>query len=290
MAKVDVKKALSKYGYVATLANTIPDLRKILVQAAEGNWSVDQFTRAVQDSGWWKNSSDRVKQTNILRATKPGEYQAQRNEMVGKVRRMAGQLGVGLTEGHAGTLAHMVDAAMQFGWTDDDLKTNLGAHWRMVRGQEAGGDAGATTQKLRQIYASYGVPYSQDSVARATRAILMGRATIDTYMGQAIQHAKSRYAALAPQIDQGMTVKDIADPYMQVLSNTLELPQGKVDLNDKWVQKALTARDDKGQPTVQPLWQFERAVKEDPRWQKTKGAANSTYDMLRRIQQDWGFG
>jgi hypothetical protein len=126
-------------------------------------------------------------------------------------------------------------------------------------------------------------------VAKATRAILAGRATLDTYVGQAIQNAKSRYAALAPQLDQGMTVHDIADPYMQVMSNTLEMPAAKVNINDRRIQQALTARDDKGQPTVQPLWQFELGLKKTPEWNKTKNATNAAFDMVSKIGQDWGF-
>lgn len=285
----DLEAALAKYGYIGTLANMTPELKKILLQAAKEKWAVDKFTRAVQDSKWWKNTADATKQYNVLKATKPGEFAEQQNNTIAKVRAVAAQLGVHLTEGQNGTLAHIVRAAMQHGWDDTTLQTQVAGYWQMVRGKEAGGDVGATTQKLRQVYSSYGIPYSQDSIAKAAKQIITGRGTLDGYVGQALQAAKSRYAALAPQLDQGMTVKDIADPYMSTMASVLEMPEGKVDLNDRFIQQALTARDDKGQPTVKPLWAFEQQLKEDPRWLKTKNGTNATYDILRKIGTDWGF-
>lgn len=287
--KMNLAEALKKYGYVGTLANSNPELKKILLDMAGKNASVEEFTRAVQDSKWWKNSADSVKQYQILRATKPGEFATQQGTMISRVRRLAGQMGVRLTEGHGGTLSHLVTGAMQFGWSEDELRAQVGGMYSLNRGHEAGGDAGKTTQQLRQIYANYGIPVSVDAQAKATRAILSGRATIDTYMGQALEAAKSRYAALAPQLDQGMTVHDIADPYMQVMANTLEIPQSRVNLTDRRVQQALTARDDKGQPTVKPLWQFEQDLKTTPEWDKTKNATNAAYDMVNKIGKDWGF-
>jgi hypothetical protein len=289
MAKLSLAEALKKYGYVGTLANGNPELKKILMAMAAKNASVEEFTRAVQDSAWWKNSADSVKQYQVLQATKPGEFRAQQGAMVSKVRRLAAQLGVRLTEGHNSSLSHLVTGAMQFGWSEDELRSQVGSMFTLFRGHEAGGDAGKTTQQLRQIYASYGVPYSEDATAKATRAILSGKATIDTYTAQAIQSAKSRYAGLSPQIDEGMTVHDIADPYMQLMASTLEMPQGKVDLNNRRIQQALTARDDKGKPTVQPLWQFEQGLKTTPEWDKTKNATNAAFDMVNKIGKDWGF-
>lgn len=289
MAKKSVEEALKEYGYVGTLAESVPELKKILLAMAAKGADVAEFTRAVQDSKWWKTSADSVKQYTVLRATKPGEFTARQNSLIGKARRLAGQMGIGLSEGSGGTLSHIVRSAMQFGWDDEQLRAEIGNMYKLNRGKESGGDAGQTVQKLRQVYASYGIPYSEDAIAKATRAILSGRATVDTYVGSAIQSAKSRYAALAPQLDQGMTVHDIADPYMQVMANTLEMPQGKVSINDRRIQQALTARDDKGQPTVQALWQFEQGLKTSPEWNHTKNATNAAFDMVSRIGQAWGF-
>lgn len=280
---------MTDYGYVGTLAATVPDLKAKLAQAKAGNWDVARFTREIQDTAWWKNSADALKKYQILKATKPGEFRAQADQLIGHIRRLAGSMGIGLTEGNTGTLSHLVRSAQTFGWDEETLKAEIGNMYRLNRGKMPGGEAGATTQQLRKVYSDYGVPLSEDLAAKATRAILSGTATVDSYTALAINSARSRYAALAPQLDQGMTVRDIADPYIQMTASTLEIPQGKVSINDPRVQKALTARDDKGQPTVQPLWQYEQGLKQSPQWDKTKAATNAAYDMVNKIGQSWGF-
>jgi hypothetical protein len=118
--------AFDQYGYIATLANSIPELKTKLNQALSGHWSPEKFAQEIQDTRWWKNNSDQVKQLAILKATKPGEYNAQRNAMILKVRTLAKGMGVGLTEGSHGTLAHIVNTALALGWDDQTLQQQIG--------------------------------------------------------------------------------------------------------------------------------------------------------------------
>jgi hypothetical protein len=71
----------------------------------------------------------------------------------------------------------------------------------------------------------------------------------------------------------------------------LELPGTQIDFaKDPSIKKALQYKDPKtGQPQVKPLWQFERELKDDSRWQYTKQAKNETYAILQQVGQDWGF-
>lgn len=287
---MNIQQALQQYGYVGQLANSVPELKKLLSQAASANWDVARFTRALQDSKWWKNSSDSVKQHQVLWATKPGEARQQRNNLIAKVRTMAAEMGVSLTEGANGTLAHLVQSAQMFAWDEGLLRQNIANYWRGARGQSWMGSAAETGQKLKELYSSYGITYSEDSIARALKLVLMGRTSMESYRQDAANKAKAKYASFARQIDEGQTVKDIADPYIQSMSTVLEIPAGSIDLYDKTVQAALTARAQDGKPMATPLWQYEQKLRADPRWDKTKNAANSAYGMLRQIGQDWGFG
>lgn len=290
MAGMSISEALKQYGYVGTLANSVPELKKLLARAASGRWSVEEFTRSLQDSKWWKNSSDSVKQYQVLWATKPGEARQQQNNMIGKVRTIAAEMGVSLSEGANGTLSHLVKSAMQMGWDEGLLRQNIANYWRAGHGHALMGSAAETGQKLKEIYSSYGITYSEDSIARALKLVLMGRTSLESYRSDAMLKAKSKYAGFARQIDEGATVKDIADPYIQSMSTVLELPSGGIDLYDKSIQAALTSRAADGTPQGQPLWQFEQKLRDDPRWNKTKNAANSAYGFLRQIGNDWGFG
>ena len=60
-------------------------------------------------------------------------------------------------------------------------------------------------------------------------------------------------------------------------------------LNDPSIAKALNYRDPKtGQPTPMTISQFEAALKNDPRWMRTKNARDSMMNGTRQILADWG--
>jgi membrane-bound lytic murein transglycosylase B len=82
---------------------------------------------------------------------------------------------------------------------------------------------------------------------------------------------------------------EIQQPYVAQMAQTLEINEQDIDLGDAHIQRALSDRDEKGTPRTEPLWAFERRLKDDPRWDKTKQASNQAADMLSRIGQDWGY-
>ncbi len=300
-SKQEIDAALKQYGYLGSLANSVPELRALLTKAIGAKWSNDEFSRNLQDSRWWKSQADSVKQNQILKATKPGEYKQKQDTLINKVRMISAELGVNLGEGGHSNLSHVVNAAMAGGWDEATLRQQIGSYWKFARNKEASGSAGQVTQKLRAQFASYGVQYSQDAVANATKRILTGKSTLESYQAQALQAAKGKYAAFSDQLDQGLTMHDIAEPYRQSMATLLELPPEKIDLYDTTLQKALTARlpaaTNAGSPTAgkaatagaMPLWQFEQTLRKDPRRDKTKGAVNEAYDVLQQIGKDWGF-
>lgn len=285
---MDISAALKEYGFVGQLANSNPELRRILTRAAAGNWSADEFSRAVQDSTWWRNSADAVKQYQILKVTKPGEFAEQRGQLVQKIRTIAAEMGVGLGEGRGSQLGVLVKMAQLHGWDEATLRQHIG---HQLKGATAtfGGQAGEVQQQIRQIYYDMGVPYSSYSVNLSVRHVLEGRGTVQGVQANVAAAAKSRFPALAAQIDAGMTVRQIADPYLQTTAQLLEVAPDTVTLQDSLVRQGLSQRDEKGQLGLMPLWQYEQKVKSDPRWDKTKNARQDYAAMARQIGRDWGF-
>ena len=283
-----VAEAMKQYGFVGTLANSVPELKKILGTAAAKNWTADEFSRAVQDSRWWKNTEDARKQYTILKATKPGEFAAQRGQLVNKVRALGAEMGVGLGEGRGSKLGYIVDQAQMHGWDEATIRQMIG---HQLAGARAtfGGQAGEVQQQIRQLYYDMGVPYSSYTVNLATRAVIDGTSTVQAQAAHVQAAAKSRFPSLSAQIDAGQTVRQIADPYIQTQAQLLEVAPGTISLQDSLVKKGLSQRDSKGQLGLMPLWQYEQQVKADPRWDKTKNARQSYESMAHQIGRDWGF-
>jgi hypothetical protein len=64
--------------------------------------------------------------------------------------------------------------------------------------------------------------------------------------------ARSKYPEMQTYLDQGMTVRDVAEPYLQSYAQLLEVAPDAVQLTDARVQKALqgTPPDKPGAPPV----------------------------------------
>lgn len=291
-AKLDA--ALKQYGYLGSLANSVPELKGLLGKAINGTWSNDEFSRALQDSHWWKSQAESVRQNQILKVTDPGTWKDKRGQLANKVRLLGAEIGVSLTEGGGGSLAHVVDAAMAGGWDESRLRQEIGGYFKWTRGHDAGGTAGQTMQQLRKTWSDQGVMISQDAVASYTKSILRGKSTLASYQTQALEAAKSKYAGFTTQLNEGMTMRDLSEPYRQSMSALLEIPVDKVDFREAQMQRALTARNTTsggpaGAYTPMPLWQFEQNLRADPRRDKTKGATNEAYDVLNQIGKEWGY-
>ena len=93
------------------------------------------------------------------------------------------------------------------------------------------------------------------------------------------------YKAFADRIAGGETVQSIADPYVQKMSDLLELNPNDVNVTDKRIQAALKQVTPDGKPAAMDLHTFEDYVRKDNRWQYTDNAkqqvAGATQDLLR---------
>jgi hypothetical protein len=86
----------------------------------------------------------------------------------------------------------------------------------------------------------------------------------------------------------GQNMSDLASGYLNAKAQLLEKDPGTVTLFDPQVRQALTARDDKGQPTTMPLWQFENSVRSDPQWLQTNNARESLMQSTHQVLQNFG--
>lgn len=152
----------------------------------------------------------------------------------------------------------------------------------------AKGSAAEQLNSLKELAGSYGMQYDQGWYNTAATNVLTGKDDIETYKQYVKDQAKSKFPTLVAQLDQGFTVRQLASPYIQTMSNILEIDPNTINLNDVYVNQALTGLNDKGEPSTKPLWQFEQDLRKDPRWNFTKNAQNSLMGTARKVLQDFG--
>lgn len=284
----DINKAVAQYGVVAQIVNAIPELQTALQEAIKSQLSPDAFNAKIAATPWYKQHSQGLRDLLMLHASDPATYTQNLNTQVWKVHMAAAQMGRNVD------LNSVALASMAGGWTDAELNAYIGTKGTLVHQSGTGGaltgSAAQIESHLRQTAAAYGVPVTDKTISDSIQKIQVGHDTTDGFDALMKARAKAAFPHLATQIDAGMTVQQIADPYMATYAKTLELPQSTVTLSTPAIRKALLSQDPKtGQPTSQPLWQFEQTVKADPRYDKTDQAKTDAYSTLAQVGKDWGF-
>ena len=204
------------------------------------------------------------------------------------IRRQAVQLGFELDEDQVAKLADQ-SLYLAGGSSANIDTTALKTHVVEVgRITGKGGTALQAMDKLKSEAYANGVAYNDGWYETAAKDVLVGTGTMEGWSNQIKDAAKSKYAALADQIDAGLTVRDIASPYIQELASTFEVDQNTVGLEDPLMQRALTGLNESGQPYLTPLWQFQRELKQDDRYFKTNKANQEFTGLATEIAREFG--
>jgi len=84
-------------------------------------------------------------------------------------------------------------------------------------------------------------------------------------------------------LDNGIDLQAIYTPYKNLMASTLEINPQTIDLNDPTLRSAITADKEV------PLYDFERQLRKDNRWQYTQQANKEVGDATQQILRDFGF-
>lgn len=131
---------------------------------------------------------------------------------------------------------------------------------------------------LRKYAAKNGVSVSDDFIARQQERVLNGEDTPDSVISRFRDtHIKPMYPQFERELDDGLTIQDIASPYIERASQMLEISPKQIGIDDPLIKRVLQARDNNGAPVRKPIWEFEDELTRDPRWARTNNAY-ATYD------------
>jgi hypothetical protein len=88
---------------------------------------------------------------------------------------------------------------------------------------------------------------------------------------------------VANLLDQGLDLKDIYDPYKKVMASVLEVAPDSINLDDKTLRMAI------GPEKEMSIYDFQRQLRKDARWQYTNNAREEASDSVLKVLRDFGF-
>jgi hypothetical protein len=276
------------YGTQAALVDSVPELKTLFNQAVAGKWSTAKFKAAFNNTDWYKNHNDAWRVAFGVEKTDKGSWNHEMDLAKGYVNNLMVQTGATLTDAQVEKLARQslyLSGGTHSGIDLTALKTRV-VGTGVITGTT--GEALTTINALKQHGADMGVDHNDAWYVVAAKNVLHGDGALDDWKGKINNLAKTKYSSYADQIDNGLTVKQIASPYTNSMANILEVSADSLNLNDPTINRALTNVDQTGKQTAVPLWQFETSLRQDPRWATTKNAKDTLDSTAHSILQNFG--
>jgi hypothetical protein len=84
-------------------------------------------------------------------------------------------------------------------------------------------------------------------------------------------------------IDNGLDLETIYSPYKKLMASTLEIDPTNISLDDPTLRMAI------GPDKEMPIYEYQRSLRKDPRWQFTDKARETVADTASRVLKDFGF-
>lgn len=290
---VDQEEMASRYGWALSILRSNPELSKLFDAAVAGTYSQSRFVAELRNTNWYKRHGEAWRQNEVLKGADPAEFQrrlaATKANVADVYMQMYGQAP------SARNLALFSSTIMAYGYSDAEIKDlvgRAGVSERQMR-KGLGGTLGDAERQIRTAMEDYGLDFGEGWIARQLNYIATGRSDTTAIVNYLKQGALSKYGQYKDQLEQGMTMRDIAEPFRQLMAKTLEVSDKSLSISDPTIQKALQYRapakaGKPGAPSQMPLWQFESQLKNDPRWLGTQNAQDSVMAAGRKVLQDWG--
>jgi hypothetical protein len=144
-------------------------------------------------------------------------------------------------------------------------------------------EAGITRQDIMRPALANGITLDSDTIVGFEQRIKLGENI------EAIKNSIRSVASLGmpenvkKMIASGIDLSTIYSPYKNVLAQTLEINPNSITLNDPTLRMAIEPDKEMS------IYEYQRSLRKDPRWQYTNQAREEVSDAALRVLRDFGF-
>ena len=162
------------------------------------------------------------------------------------------------------------------------------AKFTYTPGMAVGGSAGGALGQLKATAAANGLDFDTQfgNQAQTWLAKILQGESPETFKNAIRQIAKTGYQNI-PQVssllDLGVDLETIYAPYKNVMASVLEINPQTIGLNDKTLRSAI------GPDKEMTIYDWERSLRKDPRWQYTNNARQEVSGIGLNVLQQLGF-
>ena len=298
----------NEYGSIDTIFKTDPGLQTLLRKAigkdgvpnTDDDLTVDQFTNELENTDWFKTNASAVRQR--------GFYKRQFDDLVKKggnlddlyktteygrglkftqqvIADEIKKVGATLTPEEIDLIARDI---YDLGYENQKaiVSQRIRAKINYKPGGIVGGEAGENLAELRKTAKANGLDLEKNfgsSIQGWLQNLAQGE-SVETFKQIIRSTAKLGLPEkVSSLIDQGVDLDTIYSPYKRLMASVLEINPETISLDDQVLRSAI------GPDKEMSLYDYQKMLRKDNRWQFTNQAKEEVSDTALRVLRDFGF-
>lgn len=307
-------EAVKLYGGIDEIFASNEELKNLLIRSigdpttAKDDMDEDQFINLLQNTTWYKTNSGPIRQRGFEKRqydalvkklkTDDPQYKAKIEELnrtsaygrglqdvIELLRENATKLGRQISDDDLRVIAAGI---YDYANEDDAVKIRnaiLGAGTFGAGKGIVSGAAGQNLTTLRAVARANGFDLDtvfKDSVDTWLDKIAKGE-SIETFKSVIRNTAKAGLPdRVASLLDQGVDLETIYSPYKRIMAATLEISPESINLNDPTLRAGI------GPEKEISLYEYQRMLRKDPRWQYTNNAREDVANAVLTVGRNFG--
>lgn len=307
-----ISTAMQKYNMPDIVFRNVPSLGALLQKYVDKKLTDKQLLLEIQNDPWYRSNSNEIKARYVQqfnyddlvksgRAAGTTDYEQQLARITRNIQAKARELnGVEIPDDQAKLLAkdlYIFNLDSDQAVLTERLVQYIRPTAGMIGGKPTigyGGKALQDYQQLQAIARANGFKIQdilpRDAMGKAMTAegtleqLALGKLDINR-----IAQDVRKLAAIGQSdyvkdlLGQGYDLENIYAPYKERMSTVLELDPNTISLNDPTLRMGIGKEGDMN------LYDFERALRQDSRWQYTSNARKDVADSALQVLRDFGF-
>lgn len=312
--------AAQKYGGIDEIFRTNTELADLLRRAVGDindpldDYDVSRFTSELENTKWFKENAGPIRQRGFYKRqydslvsgikTDDPNYQSRieelnrtseygrglQNAIETVIEQWTSQYGTPTAEDMV-TIKAIATELYDYANEGDAVKIRnlvLAKPKRFSATSVMGGSSGENLTELRKIATANGLNLDKDfgtSIQTWLDRLAKGE-SIETIKSIIRNTAKTTWNVndrVSTLLDQGVDLSTIYAPYRTRMANILEIAPETVSFNDLASKGVIGGKEEKN------LYDFERELRKDPRWQYTGNAREEVSNSTLQVLRDFGF-
>jgi hypothetical protein len=304
--------ASKQYNMPDILFKNVDSLKTLLQRYVDGKLTDNQLKREIELDPWYRQNSAEIKARYVQlfnyedlvktgRAQGTTDYEQQLDGIVRKLQARARELnGVEIPDDQAKLIAkdlYIYNLDNDPAILTERLVRFIRPTAGMIGGIPTTGYAGQALQNyqgLQAIAKANGLriedllPRDATGMQQTAEGILEQLALGKIDINRVAQDARKLAALGQPDyvkdlLGQGYDLDSIYSPYRTAMATSLELDPNTISLSDPALRMGISKEGDMN------LYDFERSLRKDNRWQYTQQARGEVSDVALRVLRDFGF-